>query len=159
VKWALKLASEMPPYDAPASEKAGLGTGPEGWAGFIARSQLRAAKEIDEAREAAELWHWRSRMRQLQEENRPFEPGEGLKKAGIHTYADVIRMTAEVAAKDGTIPPCIGGDFPVCGKAYRDLRADEWSRVRSITMERHYALNWLCGYAPEKDWDRTPTHT
>jgi hypothetical protein len=31
--------------------------------------------------------------------------------------------------------------------------------VGSITEERHFALNWLCGYAPDNDWDATPTPT
>ncbi len=95
----------------------------------------------------------------MQEEDRPFEPGELLKKAGIHTYADVVRMTAQVAAKDGDIPACIADDFPARGKPYRDLNPDEWSLVRSISVERHFTLNWLCGNAVGNDWDRTPTHT
>ena len=53
----------------------------------------------------------------------------------------------------------IHDDFPAKGKAYRDLTADEWSEVRSVCAERHYALNWLCGYAPGNDWDHTPTET
>jgi hypothetical protein len=71
----------------------------------------------------------------------------------------MIRMTAQAAAKDGNIPPCIDGDFPACGKPYRDLATEEWSRVRSIAMERHLNFNWLCGYSVDNDWDRTPTHT
>ncbi len=45
------------------------------------------------------------------------------------------------------------------GKAYRDLDDDEWSTVSSIAMERHFALNWLSGYAPNNNWDETPTET
>jgi len=26
-------------------------------------------------------------------------------------------------------------------------------------MERHKALNWLCGFAPGNRWDETPTDT
>lgn len=29
----------------------------------------------------------------------------------------------------------------------------------SIIMERHFALNWLCGMAPGNRWDETPTDT
>ena len=58
-----------------------------------------------------------------------------------------------------TIAPCIADDFPAKGKAYRDLTAEEWSELRSITAERHYALNWLCGRAPKNKWDETPTDT
>jgi hypothetical protein len=53
----------------------------------------------------------------------------------------------------------IDEDFAVHGKAYRDLSPEEWSEVRSITLERHFALNWLCGYAPNNRWDETPTDT
>lgn len=31
------------------------------------------------------------------------------------------------------------------------------SEMTSIAIERHYALNWLCGYA--EDWDSVPTET
>jgi len=57
------------------------------------------------------------------------------------------------------IPTSIDEDFPAFGRAYRDLSSDEWAAVKSIAMERHFALNWLCGYAPENGWDDTPTDT
>jgi hypothetical protein len=53
----------------------------------------------------------------------------------------------------------IADDYPAKGKAYRDLNTEEWAEVRSVTVERHFTLNWLCGYAPLNDWDRTPTGT
>jgi hypothetical protein len=31
--------------------------------------------------------------------------------------------------------------------------------VSSATIERHFALNWLRGYAPGNEWDETPTDT
>ena len=43
--------------------------------------------------------------------------------------------------------------------SYRDLTDEEWSSIRSIAFERHFALNWLCGYAPDNRWDETPTDT
>ena len=48
-------------------------------------------------------------------------------------------------------------DFPAFGKAYRNLSEDEYEQATSIAMERHLALNWLCGY--DSDWDETPTDT
>jgi hypothetical protein len=42
-------------------------------------------------------------------------------------------------------------------KPDRALDADEYAAVTSSAAERHYALNWLCGYA--SDWDRVPTDT
>jgi hypothetical protein len=31
--------------------------------------------------------------------------------------------------------------------------------VKSVAVERHFTLNWLCGYAPGNEWDDTPTGT
>jgi hypothetical protein len=156
--WALNLCP-LNAYDVEAAEKTALDVGTAGLEQFIARSELRTPEEIDKARQVAELWHWRSRTRELQEANRPFETNEALKKAGIHTYEDVVRMSAEAAEKEGDIPPRIGDDFPAYGKPYRDLDPNEWSRVRSISIERHFTLNWLCGRAFGNDWDKTPTDT
>jgi hypothetical protein len=80
-------------------------------------ARLRDEKETDHAREIAELWHWRSRTRQLIEQGYPFQPTEGLKKAGLNTMDDVVRMSARTAAKPGDLPPCIDDDFPAKGKA------------------------------------------
>ena len=53
----------------------------------------------------------------------------------------------------------IRDDFAVKGKSYAELSPEEWSEVQSISIERHRALNWLCGYSPHNDWDTTPTDT
>ncbi len=68
-------------------------------------------------------------------------------------------MAAEKAAEDGLFDRAIEGDFPAHGRSYAQLTADEWSAVSSIAMERHKALNWLCGYAPGNKWEDTPTDT
>lgn len=156
--WALGLLPELPPYDQQVSGE--FLKHPEGFniAEFIASAKLRDEKEIDRAREIAELWHWRSRTRQLQEEGRPCTANDWMKEAGMNSYESIIRITAETMAKDGFISEQ-AGDFLVSGKAYKDLNPQEWSSVRSITVERHFALNWLCGYAPGNKWDDTPTET
>ena len=156
--WALGVIPQMLPYDKPARTEA-LAKLPAEGKEFISSAKLHEEKEIDHAREIAELWHWRSRTRQLQEAARPFEANEAMKKAGLNSYEDIIRITATTAAKGGDIPTCIADDFPVAGKAYRDLTAEEWSQVSSVSVERHFTLNWLCGHAPGNDWDRTPTDT
>jgi hypothetical protein len=154
--WSLNLKPTLGPCDVEASPNGALKTSTTQ---LLEEARLRDEREIEKAREVAELWHWRSRTRELHERNQPFQPNDALKKAGIHTYADVIRMTAGAAAKDGDIPAPINDDFPAFSKAYRDLNPEEWSRIRSVTSERHYTLNWVCGYALGNDWDRTPTHT
>jgi hypothetical protein len=68
-------------------------------------------------------------------------------------------MAANAAHESGDIRFVIGDDFGVKGKPYGELSPEEWSEVRSITIERHRALNWLCGYSPNNEWDQTPTDT
>jgi hypothetical protein len=114
---------------------------------------------LDHARDTAELWHWRSRTRELIERGDAFPADQRMKTRGFHSYDDIVRFTARRAADDGTIPPCIGEDFPAIGKAYREMTGQEWAEVRSVTVERHFSLNWLCGYASDNKWDQTPTDT
>ena len=74
------------------------------------------------------------------------------------SLGDIVRMAAQNAAADGLFE-AIDGDFPAFGRPYAQLTADEWFQVTSIAMERHRALNWLCGYAPGNKWEETPTDT
>ena len=128
----------------------------DGVAALAASAGLRPPEELEAARSIAEMWHWRSRTRQLLEEGRPFPPMPGLP---FTSWDSVVRFTAPRAAERGSIPTPIDEDFPAFGRAYRDLTADEWSQAHSIALERHRALNWLCGRAPGNRWDETPTDT
>ncbi|HNU50651.1 MAG TPA: hypothetical protein PKJ98_07000 [Verrucomicrobiota bacterium] len=74
-------------------------------------------------------------------------------------YDDIVRFTAKAAGESGTLAEVLDEDFVAKGKPYRDLTATEWAEVTSITVERHFALNWLCGRAPGNRWDETPTDT
>lgn len=125
---------------------------------FVRGSALRPREEIDVARDIAESWHWRSRTRQLIEEGAAFPDSPHFSEAGLFSFDDIVRQTVPLHEAEGTFA-AIDQDFPAFGKAYRDLSDDEWSTVRSITMERHFALNWICGYAPGHKWDETPTDT
>jgi hypothetical protein len=157
--WALRMIDEMPPYDTSA-EPALLKRVPSAdVAAFVRSARLRDPADLERARATAEFWHWRSRTRELIERGDPFPADEKMKAMGFHSFDDVVRFSAREAAKEGTIPPCVDDDFPVSGKAYRDLSEEEWTQTRSITLERHFALNWLCGYAPGNRWDETPTDT
>jgi hypothetical protein len=150
--WALSVLDAMPAYDTEFSEK--LHTEAVGWltpaSEFLSRVKVRPSEEIGRARNIAELWHWRARTRQLQEQGyeAPDEFG---------SLDEIVKTAARLAHDNGDIPRPIEGDFPAFGKAYRDLTEEEYSRATSIAMERHYALNWLCGYA--EDWDEVPTDT
>jgi hypothetical protein len=159
VMWALTMVPELPAYDTMASHDLLTRIPVRDVAEFIRCARLKEQTELDRARETAELWHWRRRTRELIERGDPFPADETMKAAGFHSYDDIVRAAARNGEQDGTIPRCIDDDFPAKGKAYRDLTAEEWAEVGSITMERHYALNWLCGYAPDNQWDKTPTDT
>jgi hypothetical protein len=123
---------------------------------LIKNATLRSADEITKQRDLAELWHWRSRTRQLQESGKMPDtiPGSGGKNIN-----EIIQMAATKAAEDGAFPAAIGGDFPAFNKPYRDAISKEFSRLTSIAMERHRAFNWLCGFAPGNRWADTPTET
>jgi hypothetical protein len=53
----------------------------------------------------------------------------------------------------------IDDDFPAFGKPYSLLDDAAWRKIRVITEQRHKALNWVCGLAPENNYDETPTDT
>jgi hypothetical protein len=147
--WALSVIDDMPPYDEPFRpmfEESGVMRPPDA---FLSRVALRDSDEISKARDVAELWHWRSRTTQTIRLGMAPPPGV--------TYQKILEITASAAHEKGELPPPIAGDFPLFGRAYRDLSEDQYQVASSIARERHLALNWLCGYSP--DWDRTPTDT
>lgn len=159
--WALDRVPDLPPYDTMADREVLKQIPPTVAAGTPWK--LRTEAEIARARDVAEMWHWRSRTRQLIERGDDLlaNPmlGEKLRRAGFRHYDDIVRACAKQAAANGAIAACVDEDFPAKGKAYRDLEQQEWSQIRSITVERHFALNWLCGHAPSNRWDETPTDT
>jgi hypothetical protein len=158
--WALRMISQIPDYDSMAeSDSLKSGVFPKDPAEFIASARLRPEREIDRQRYVAEMWHWRSRTRQLIESGKPFLVDASIKADGFRSYDDIVRACAARAAANRDIPHPVNGDFPAMGKAYRDLTDQEWSKVTSITIERHFALNWLCGYSRRNLWDDTPTDT
>lgn len=148
--WALSFFEELPPYDEGFDQKVvitqvGIGKPMED---FLRKARLRERWEIDRARDVAELWHWRSRTTQIQE--------EGVKPPKL-TFPQIIKIAAEEAYKEESIPKPIENDFPVFGKSYKDLSEEEYAEVSSIAVERHFALNWLSGYS--QNWDEIPTDT
>ncbi len=157
--WVLELIGELPAYDVRASKELFKQLKEINGPLLLSTGHLRGAGEISKARDIAELWHWRSRTRQLIERGEIFRSSEKTRAAGIRTFDDIVRIAARKAAAEGIFPECVDEDFPAKGKAYRDLTDGEWAEVRSITVERHFALNWLCGRAPGNRWDETPTGT
>jgi hypothetical protein len=157
--WALERIEVFPSFDTevpPESLKLRPG---ESAHDFLRDATLRPSTEIDRMRDVAELWHWRSRTRELEERGEVFPADDATRRIGIRSFDDVVRKTATLAFAEKTLREIMDDDFVALGKPYRSLTDEEWSSVRSITIERHFALNWLCGYAPGNRWDETPTDT
>jgi hypothetical protein len=159
--WALCAESKLLPFDRQASLKKYRDFASGDLASFVRRAKLRPRREIDAARDMAEFWHWRSRTRELHESGKPLDPDISMRERGIETYEDIARHAVSAARKRGELRTgqVSGGDLKAKGKAYRDLTDSEWDEVRSITVERHFTLNWLCGLAPRNSWEQTPTDT
>ncbi len=152
--WALGLITDFPSFGNQSNPEILKQIPHENIDKFINGSLLLAENEIENKRSLAELWHWRSRTRQLIEEKRV--PPQEL---GFNSFDQIVEQVANEAFRQGDLSQVIDNDFVAKGKAYRDLTDEEWSEVLSITMERHHALNWICGYAQRNQWDKTPTET
>lgn len=147
--WSLGILDDIPHYDTQFEPDMVLQPIEimEPTIDLLWRANLRPFEEIIELRDMAELWHWRSRTTQV------VRMGAEA-PAGI-TFAEIIQLAAEKAYADGGIPQPIDGDFPVFGKAYATIDDDQYALTASIAAERHFALNWLCGFSD--DWEKTPT--
>jgi hypothetical protein len=152
--WALGLINDFPAFDNQSDPEILKQIPHEGIRKFIDGSKLLIDGEIERKQSLAELWHWRSRTRQLIEEKRTLP-----QKLGFSSFDQIIQRVANETYKQGDLSQIINNDFLAKDKPYRDLTDEEWSEVRSITMERHHALNWICGYAQGNKWDKTPTDT
>lgn len=159
--WALRAEPALLAYDRQARLRNYRNFATGDLETFVKRARLRPQRELEAARDLAEFWHWRSRTRQLQEGSNHYEPDARDLARGVRSYDDIARLAVANALRRGELRPSQvkAGDFKARNKAYRDLSDDEWSEVRSITRERHFALNWLCGYAPRNQWESTPTDT
>jgi hypothetical protein len=157
--WALRHVDSLPSYDTQVDHEILKTFAPASLRVYVETAQLRPALEIETKRDEAELWHWRSRTRELHERGTAADLSPDIRAPGIETFDDIARMTARAIAEKGEGPEIVDEDLAVSGKAYRDLTPEAWATVRSITVERHFALNWLCGHAPDNDWDETPTDT
>ncbi len=141
--WALQLA-ELPPYDEPFETAAVVEAELEGAA-------LRDAEEVGLERESARLWHWRARTTELQATGKLELPDR------YASFDQLIAATAMRGYEQGVLPPPMRGDFRAYGKVYRHLEPDQLAEALSIALERHHALNWLCGAGTS--WDDVPLDT
>lgn len=116
---------------------------------FSKRIKLRSIEEIRFQRDVAEHWHWRCRTHEIIKSGRTSPENT--------SWNEIITRSADTGYSDKTNPKPINGDFPVNGIAFKDLSEGNFAVIRSSIMERHYALNWLCGYS--KNWDEVSTDT
>lgn len=153
--WSLNLIKDIPPFDQPQSPDLLDKIPIDNLASFRKEAKLRPESEIIELQSIAELWHWRDRTRELQEKNIPITLPNGVKNLD-----ELIRSVCKsILEHDRKFIPVIEEDFLAFNKPYRDLDANQYSEVRSISMERHFALNWLCGFSVKNDWDSTSRDT
>ena len=108
---------------------------------FIWLASLRADGDLQQSRDQAELWNWRSRARELQRMG--VRPPEGV------SFNEIIRFTTERAHRNGHIPSPIQDDFPVFNKSYAYLNPDEYALLSSIAYERYSAISWICEISSE----------
>jgi hypothetical protein len=141
--WALQLL-ELPAYDQPfdAAQVAAVD---------LADAELRNGEEIELERDSARLWHWRARTTSLQ------AAGALELPARYATFDQLIAATAMRGYEQGLLPAPMRGDFRAYGKVYRHLSPEQHAEAHSIAVERHHALNWLCGAG--ETWDDVPLDT
>jgi hypothetical protein len=141
--WALQLA-ELPAYDRPFDSDLVASVDP-------GRGTLRAAEDIELERDSARLWHWRARTTELQTAGGPELP------ARYATFDQLIAATAMRGYEQGILPSPLRGDFRAYDKVYRHLTPEQHAEAYSIAVERHHALNWLCGEGTT--WGDVPLDT
>jgi hypothetical protein len=141
--WALQLI-ELPAYDQPFDAEQVAASGLED-------ADLRDGEEIELERDSARLWHWRARTTSLQAAGALELPER------YATFDQLIAATAMRGYEQGVLPAPMRGDFRAYGKVYRHLSPEQHAEAHSIAVERHHALNWLCGAG--ETWDDVPLDT
>jgi len=141
--WALERA-ELPDYDEAFDPDVLLAASTDG-------AKLREAEEIERERGAAKLWHWRARTADLEDAG-----GVDLPER-FASLDQLVAATAMRGFEQGLVPAPMRGDFNAYGKVYRHLSPEQRAEAHSVALERHQALNWLCGLG--ESWDSVPLDT
>lgn len=141
--WALGLV-ELPAFDM-AFDHVAVARGLD-----LDTAKLRSGDELEHAREAARLWHWRARTALLHAQ------GELELPARWSSFDQLVATAAMRGYEEGLLPAPTRGDFPALGKIYRHLDEEQRALLLSIAAERHYALEWLTG---DDAWDEVVTDT
>jgi hypothetical protein len=140
--WALTMVKRLPGFDQqidPEILEDVLDI--DNWTEIVDKAQLRDTDEVERARDLSALWDWRSQVG-----TPPYEDPEDETE---------ILEEAKAALEAGLVSTLAQGDLVALGRPYSALSEDELEELGSIALERHSALNWLCGYSD--DWDNVPT--
>lgn len=146
--WALSLLPDLaPPYEAtdPSPLLDAMPRPFDTTGSFRETASLRNEAEIARERERAELWHWRSDVAALQ----AVAPANERRD-----LAALVHDVAREATESGLLNGFGGDDFPVGGRPFLALPAEDREPIAIIAEQRHHALNWLCGFGTS--WDNVP---
>lgn len=116
---------------------------------FLQTAEARSEAVLRQEQCRATFWNWRCRCDHMRR--------SGLKPKRGETYKKTVADAAESALRVGLIEAVEEGDVSCDGVPFRDLDEDSFAFAASSTLERHYALNWVCGDA--EDWDKVSTTT
>ena len=151
--WSIEKIDNIPPGDTLFDPGAVIDSMPNiaPIESFLRFSHLRPADDLVWERDIAELWHWRTRVERARR--------AGVEPPGDLSFEERILNVTQGAHEHGAIADPINDDFPAYGQAVVDLNDDQLTQLHTIAYNRHFALNWVCGYAPPNGWEDTPTDT
>lgn len=147
--WALRLVDLIPTFDTrfTFAELADALDVLTPTIDLVWCAELRSADQLTRMRDTAELWNWRCHAAELM--TLGIKPSQGV------DYRDVIRVTAEQAHADGTLPPLLEGDFPAFGRPFVSISAEQYHLIRGISAERYSVMCWLM--EPSAEWQSLPS--
>ena len=97
--WALRMINEFPAFDAQTNPEILKKIQDEFLLKFTGSEELLPTYVLERQRGVAELWHWRSRTRELVERGDKIPPE--IAKLGLTSYDKIIEMSASEALRVG----------------------------------------------------------
>jgi len=114
---------------------------------FMRSSVLRPPETISRLYKEIELWNWRVHVSVAKE--------MGLSPPTSWTWSKIIRVTIELANREGILSEPVEDDFPCFGRPFRKLDKTHIQQVASASTERLRALAWITRRT--SSWDELPT--
>jgi hypothetical protein len=147
--WALRLVEWIPTFDTrfTFAELADALDVLQPTIDLVWCAELRSPDQLTRMRDTAELWDWRCHAAELM--TLGVKPSQGV------NYRDVIRVTAEQAHADGTLPALLEGDFAAFGRPFASISPEQYHLIRAISAERYSVMCWLM--EPTAEWQSLPS--